>query len=77
VTFVLHPTFFPREVPVRAPPFQLKRRGWGVFEVGVLVTFHDGQVLKFRHSLSFSTGQPAECIYDVCFHTALLAQVPQ
>lgn len=79
VTFVLHPTFFPREVTVREPPFQLRRRGWGVFDMGVLVTFHDGQVLKFRHSLSFSTDHPAERIYDICFPTTatLSDQGPQ
>ncbi|ELR24935.1 protein kinase domain containing protein [Acanthamoeba castellanii str. Neff] len=58
---------------------QLRRRGWGVFDMGVLVTFHDGQVLKFRHSLSFSTDHPAERIYDICFPTTatLSDQGPQ
>jgi transcription initiation factor IIF auxiliary subunit len=71
VTFVLHPSFDPREVEIRTPPYQLRRRGWGTFEIGVVITFKDGQTLRFRHQLDLS-GQPAERLYDLSFPTQLL-----
>jgi hypothetical protein len=33
----LHPTFHPSRIRIDAPPFELARIGWGVFNVGVSI----------------------------------------
>ncbi len=57
VTYHLHPTFFPSKVTVSEPPYELERKGWGVFEVGVVIALRNGNVFKLKHLLSFSTDE--------------------
>lgn len=58
VEFHLHPTFTPNVILMdqqNAPQgrFSLRRRGWGTFEVKVVVKFIDGKFRAFAHDLSF------------------------
>ncbi|XP_054743707.1 YEATS domain-containing protein 2 isoform X2 [Anastrepha obliqua] len=42
VRFYLHPSFRPNDiVDIRAPPFQIARRGWGEFPMRIQLFFHD------------------------------------
>jgi len=57
VTFRLHPTFIPTRVIVDNPPFQLRRIGWGVFNIGIIIEFHnnlDLPKLELDHLLCLS-----------------------
>ena len=38
----LHPSFVPAQVELTAPPFALRRSGWGTFDVQLRVVFVDG-----------------------------------
>eukprot|EP00698_Gefionella_okellyi_P008504 TRINITY_DN2109_c0_g2_i1.p1 TRINITY_DN2109_c0_g2~~TRINITY_DN2109_c0_g2_i1.p1 ORF type:complete len:424 (-),score=80.55 TRINITY_DN2109_c0_g2_i1:107-1378(-) len=56
VELALHPTFTPRTVVLQQAPFQLKRIGWGTFDVGVRVHFKEAlrcAPLEVVHRLSF------------------------
>ena len=53
VVFKLHETFRDPVVEVAAPPFELKRFGWGTFLVKVFIHLHDGRQLETSHMLSF------------------------
>jgi transcription initiation factor IIF auxiliary subunit len=57
VRYELHPTFQPPYQIVRAREicFRLTRVGWGVFQVGVKVTFKDNTVGETVHQLTFET----------------------
>jgi hypothetical protein len=57
VRYELHPTFQPPYQIVRAREtrFRLTRVGWGVFQVGVTVTFKDNTVGETVHQLTFET----------------------
>lgn len=72
VMFVLHPTFFPNKITVGEAPYQVLRRGWGTFEVGVVLTFKDEQALSLKHQLEFNMNHPTERAYDISFDTANL-----
>jgi len=56
VVYTIHPTFSPNKYKVQYP-FQLERRGWGTFQVGVKVTFKShlkGPTLILQHDLNFT-----------------------
>lgn len=56
VKFVLDPTFSPPQVIVNKSPFNLRRLGWGTFEVELVITFRDNfnlPPLKLYHELVF------------------------
>jgi transcription initiation factor IIF auxiliary subunit len=46
VTWRLHPTFRDPNVRCTKFPFEIKRRGWGVFEVDVTITLHSNVAEK-------------------------------
>lgn len=65
VQYRLHRTFRPSVIPVKrnhdpAPPydpkhpFGLTRKGWGIFEVLITVSFDDSPPRQFRHMLDFT-----------------------
>lgn len=55
VVFLLHPTFRNTKVILRKPPFELKRWGWGEFELGVNVQLEGTEkLLEMVHTLSFA-----------------------
>lgn len=66
VEYRLHPTF-PNPIqkvtllgnPER--PFGLTAIGWGVFEVGITVTFRDGRLMRLTHMLVFDAGRRDPC----------------
>ena len=39
VRFILHPTFGTTKPIIDQPPFELTRKGWGMFEIGIEVCF--------------------------------------
>ncbi|CAD8075822.1 unnamed protein product [Paramecium sonneborni] len=56
VTYYLHETFKPNVVTVQKAPFQLKRLGWGVFNIPILIKFkkeYNIPNLEVDHYLSF------------------------
>ena len=53
VVFKLHETFRDPVVEVTAAPFELKRFGWGTFEVKVVIHLQDGREVETSHMLSF------------------------
>ena len=58
VTFKLHPTFDPPQKEVTQSPFEIRRVGWGTFEVGICVVLKkdkkkEGHELK--HQLDFNS----------------------
>src|SRR5262249_37934042 len=63
VEYTLHPTF---PNPVQrvetkgdpAKPFALTATDWGVFQVGIKVTFQDGRSVRLSHMLSFTGADP-------------------
>lgn len=68
VHFRLHPTFSPSQITKSKPPFVLKRRGWGTFEVGVTINWkaHTGRkATKLTHKLDFSTDAPKPAVHMV------------
>eukprot|EP00808_Paulinella_micropora_P017948 g32201.t1 len=60
VEFVLHPTFTPNRVVIEKAPFSIRRRGWGTFQVGVIVTLCDNSTHHFDHQLDFSLPEVGE-----------------
>lgn len=62
VTFTLHPTFSTPVVVVSSPPFELARRGWGTFEIGIDVLLKNGKLLKTSHNLSFNQSKTEKII---------------
>lgn len=60
VTYTLHPTFTPNVVAVFAseanPTCRLSRKGWGTFQVGVLVNLRSGRQVRVKHDLCFANG---------------------
>eukprot|EP01125_Pyxidicula_operculata_P006461 TRINITY_DN2237_c0_g2_i6.p1 TRINITY_DN2237_c0_g2~~TRINITY_DN2237_c0_g2_i6.p1 ORF type:complete len:585 (+),score=48.40 TRINITY_DN2237_c0_g2_i6:1627-3381(+) len=54
VEFKLHPTFSPPSVTVYQRPFELKREGWGEFDITVVVRFIDNTENQYVHSLDFT-----------------------
>lgn len=56
VEFHLHPTFSPRTVRCRKPPFEVERLGWGWFYIRIVIHFQpkfDKQPLEHMHRLCF------------------------
>ena len=49
MVFHLHPTFRDAVVEVAQPPFELKRVGWGTFEILAEIHLKDGRELKVSH----------------------------
>jgi len=63
VKFDLHPTFFPSVVKLSKRPFRLRRVGWGVFSVGITLTFlpqFNHPPVTLDHFLNFS--DPLTCV---------------
>jgi uncharacterized protein YegL len=59
VVYHLHPTFQPNLVTVTTPPFELERKGWGYFEVGVDIYFKPKfgkDMMAVKHTLCFEHG---------------------
>jgi NAD-dependent SIR2 family protein deacetylase len=59
VEYTLHPTFSPNVIKVGSP-FQLERRGWGTFPVGVEITLKPrfkAPVLNLEHHLNFTNDE--------------------
>ena len=54
VEFQLHETFTPPSVTITKPPFQIKRVGWGTFDVRVKVRTIDEKEHCFVHRLLFA-----------------------
>src|SRR4051812_14190695 len=54
VVFHLHPTFKNPVIKVSAPPFELTRTGWGVFNVKMEVHLKSGGVHTFEQLLDFT-----------------------
>ena len=71
--FRLHPTFQPSIIRRRQAPFEVRRIGWGVFTIRVIITLKGDSedVLSYRHTLAFS-GQKTSQIYH---HNALRIEV--
>lgn len=53
VTFSLHPSFVDPVRDISSPPFEIAEFGWGEFEVGVKLFFHDDSIkpVSFKHML--------------------------
>mmetsp|Transcript_9508 Transcript_9508/g.8373 ORF Transcript_9508/g.8373 Transcript_9508/m.8373 type:complete len:201 (+) Transcript_9508:107-709(+) len=69
VEFKLHPTFHPPKVTVNKMPFQIKRIGWGSFEIKFTITWRQWmkkEPTKYTHMLNFEgDGQRHAFIVDV------------
>ena len=69
VEFKLHPTFHPPKVTVNKFPFQIKRIGWGIFEIKIIITWRHWMKkapTKYTHMLSFDgDGERHAFIVDV------------
>ncbi|KAL6053747.1 tyrosine-protein kinase receptor torso [Balamuthia mandrillaris] len=69
VTFELHPTFTPYVIELDSAPFELSRRSWGTFEVGITVEFKPEYAkppLILTHSLHFAgNGREQIVLVDV------------
>ncbi|KAL6045363.1 Tyrosine-protein kinase, variant 2 [Balamuthia mandrillaris] len=69
VTFELHPTFTPYVIELDSAPFELSRRSWGTFEVGITVEFKPEYAkppLILTHSLHFEgNGREQIVLVDV------------
>ena len=57
VKFGLHPSFGVTEFNVKSAPFEMKRLGWGTFEIPIEIYFRRDtgrrETLKVDHMLSF------------------------
>ena len=56
VEFKLHPTFNPPKVTVNKVPLQIKRWGWGVFEIKIIIHWKkwmNKEPTQYTHMLSF------------------------
>jgi transcription initiation factor IIF auxiliary subunit len=56
VEFKLHPTFHPPKVTVTKLPLEIKRWGWGVFEIKIIIHWKKWvkrDPTKYTHMLSF------------------------
>eukprot|EP01105_Mastigella_eilhardi_P013302 TRINITY_DN3022_c0_g1_i3.p1 TRINITY_DN3022_c0_g1~~TRINITY_DN3022_c0_g1_i3.p1 ORF type:complete len:324 (-),score=57.52 TRINITY_DN3022_c0_g1_i3:56-1027(-) len=56
VVFHLHPTFFPKIVTVTEPPFEVRRSGWGTFQLRIEIHFLPEFKLQHQlvqHTLTF------------------------
>jgi hypothetical protein len=79
VEYTLHPTF-PNPVQTRprgndpAKPFAFTATGWGVFTVGIKVTFANGQTKSLRHMLSFVA--PPTCSDHVTLDERRFQSIP-
>ena len=60
VRFELHPTFAKTVIVVSTAPFEITRRGWGTFAVGIIVEDLIGGRHRFEHQLAFDDGAPTE-----------------
>jgi NAD-dependent SIR2 family protein deacetylase len=56
VRFSLHPTFRDNDILITQPPFELRRSGWGVFNVDIVVTDIHNNTHKLQHYLEFAGG---------------------
>lgn len=57
VKFNLHPTFNPPYVIIHEEPFEIRRLGWGVFTITIVIHFQDYlqmEPMEIDHMLSFS-----------------------
>jgi hypothetical protein len=79
VEYTLHPTF-PNPVQTRprgndpARQFPLTANGWGVFTVGIKVTFTNGRTQSLRHMLSFVA--PPTCSEQVALDQRRFQSIP-
>ena len=68
--FGLHPTFGVTEMDVKSEPFELRRIGWGTFEIPIEIYFRRDtgrkEILKLSHYLSFN-GQGKRQYFQVAF----------
>jgi len=65
VTYGLHPTFVPPSVKVSQAPFELKRLGWGTFDVDVTIKFQPElklQPVTVKHTLDFTQPETAQTL---------------
>ena len=56
VEYKLHPTFKPSKVKVTKTPLEIKRWGWGVFEIKIIINWKkwmNREPVKYTHMLSF------------------------
>ena len=56
VEFKLHPTFHPPKVTVTKVPLQIRRWGWGIFEIKIIIHWKKWmkrEPTKYTHMLSF------------------------
>jgi len=54
VVVKLHPTFANPVQRLRGPVFELHRQGWGVFDIGITISFMGGGQLSATWKLQFS-----------------------
>jgi len=57
VTFFLHPTFNPSKIVISKPPFEIRRIGWGTFNIPIKIEFNEKlgiEPLELDFDLSFS-----------------------
>jgi len=65
VEYKLHPTFSPSVVRVGKAPFEVRRIGWGTFDVSVKVNFKSNlskTPLKCKHELNFSQPESSQIV---------------
>ena len=53
VRFQLHESFPQPVVAIYKEPFEITRTGWGMFEVGIEIMYHNGVVQQLTHMLNF------------------------
>ena len=78
VKFDLHPSFGVTELSVKSVPYEMKRVGWGTFEIPVTIYFRRDtgrrEPLKLEHMLSFE-GKGKYQTISVSFDKDKLAQL--
>ena len=67
--FKLHPTFNPSKVTVNKAPLQIKRWGWGIFEIKIIIFWKkwmEKEPTTYNHMLSFeANGKRSAFLIDV------------
>ncbi len=71
VAFELHPTFAPATVRVAAPPFAVRRSGWGCFVAQVRVAFADGSSATLPFELRLEP-QAVSCVEPIALRRRVL-----
>lgn len=67
VTVQLHDSFKPSRVILSSAPFELKRIGWGTFDVNLEINLVTGVVIHATHELKFGCGR-VETFVDLSDH---------